>query len=159
MSTDKTSAAALNEPLARNLLQSKLPAQFAYNWHDGTPRVVPMGFHWNGQEIVICSPLDAPKMRVLQDEAKVALTISSETNPGHVLLIRGSIRIDIVEGIPSEYAAMSERTNTPEGSRAWLEQARQMWPRMARIAIKPEWVRLLDFQTQFPSAVERGLAR
>lgn len=49
----------LNESAAQQLLQSKLPARLAYNWRDGTPRVVPIGFHWNGEEIVLGTPSDA----------------------------------------------------------------------------------------------------
>jgi hypothetical protein len=34
-----------------------------------------------------------------------------------------------------------------------------MFPRMARIFIQPEWVGVLDFETRFPSAIERAMAR
>jgi len=159
MTSHQGSTQLLDEPLAQELLQSKLPAQLAYNWHDNTPRLIPIGFHWNGREIVLCSPLDAPKTRVLQNGMKVALTISSERNPMHVLSIRGSIRIEQVDGLPPEYIAMTERTSGKEHAQAWLTQARLMWPVMMRIFVQPEWVRLMDFETRFPSAVESGQAR
>jgi len=48
----------LREPIAQQLLQSKSPLHLAYTWRDGTPRVVPIGFHWNGQEIVLATATD-----------------------------------------------------------------------------------------------------
>ena len=65
MASPQGDIALLREPVAQQLLQSKLPARLAYNWRDGTPRVVPIGFHWNGNEIVLGTPPDAPKMKVM----------------------------------------------------------------------------------------------
>ena len=109
MATQQGSLALLDHPVAQQLLQSTLPARLAYNWSDGTPRVVPIWFHWNGQEIVLGTPPDAPKMKVLRDGAKVALTIDSDSMPYKVLLIRGSVHIDTVEGISPEYGASGRR--------------------------------------------------
>lgn len=66
MSTQQGSTVLLDDPVAQQLLVSPTPARLAYNWRDGTPRVVPIGFHWNGSEIVLGTPVDAPKMQVLQ---------------------------------------------------------------------------------------------
>src|SRR6266480_3491858 len=82
--------ALLREPVARQLLQSKSLAHLAYNWRDGTPRVIPIGFHWNGQEIVLATTPDAPKMKVLKNGAKVALTIEGDGALPKVLLMRGT---------------------------------------------------------------------
>jgi len=32
-----------------------------------------------------------------------------------------------------------------------------MFKQMARIAIAPEWVKILDFETRFPSAIEEAV--
>jgi hypothetical protein len=157
MSTHQGSLELLNDPVAQTLLQSKRPLRLAYSWVDGTPRCVPIGFHWNGREIVLGTQPDAPKMRALKDGAKVALTIDSETRPFNVLMIRGSVRTDIVEGIAPEYAAMARRLFGEADGAAWLEQLAPITPQMARIFIKPEWVGLLDFETRFPSALERSM--
>lgn len=61
MPTKQGDLALLNDPVAQRLLQSTTPAPFAYKWSDSTPRVVPMGFDWNGAEIVLGPPPDAPK--------------------------------------------------------------------------------------------------
>lgn len=158
MPTKQGDLANLNDPVAQRLLQSTLPARFAYNWRDGTPRVVPIGFHWNGAEIVLGTPPDAPKMKVLHDGAAVALTIDSDTMPYKVLLIRGTIRTDTVDGIAPEYAAMSKRVFGEAGGEAWLAQLSPICPAMARVFITPTWVGILDFETRFPSALERAMA-
>jgi hypothetical protein len=55
----------LQHPAAQELLHSKIPARLAYVWTDGTPRVVPIWFHWNGREIVMGTPPRAPKLKAL----------------------------------------------------------------------------------------------
>jgi hypothetical protein len=129
----------------------------AYTWTDGTPRVVPIGFHWNGKEVVLGTPPDAPKMKALKDGATVALSIDTTTPPYKVLQIRGTVRIDLVEGIAPEYEAMTIRSLGEEQGRAWLETLRPLSPRMARLFITPHWVAVLDFEGRFPSAMERAM--
>ncbi len=147
----------LNDPLAQELLHSTILARLAYTGTDGFPRVIPIGFHWNGAEIVLGTPPDAPKMKALRDGAKVALTIDSDTMPYKVLQVRGTIRTDTVEGIAPEYAAMTERVFGKEAGQTWLDNLRPLCPQMARIFVTPEWVGILDFETRFPSALERAM--
>jgi PPOX class probable F420-dependent enzyme len=143
----------LQHPISRELLQSKIPARLAYVWTDGTPRVVPIWFHWNGRELVLATPPKAPKLKALARNPKVSLTIDDNTFPHKVLLIRGTAHLQAVDGIVPEYAAAAERYFGREQGRAWLDQLRGMIPGMVRITITPEWVGLLDFQTRFPSAL------
>ena len=159
MTTKQGDVGLLNDPVAQQLLQSTFPARFAYNWTDGTPRVVPIGFHWNGAEIVLGTPPDAPKMKALNDGDKVALTIDSDHMPYKVLLIRGSIRIDTVEGVAPEYAAMCRRVMGDEQGQGWVDQLGAISPRMTRIFIRPEWVGVMDFERRFPNALERAMER
>ena len=60
----------LNDPVARELLASTIPARLAYNWLDGTPRVVPIWFHWDGKQFVLGSPPRAPKLRALRQNPR-----------------------------------------------------------------------------------------
>jgi hypothetical protein len=159
MPTRQGDVSLLDDPVAQQLLQSSLPARFAYTWSDGSPRVIPIGFHWNGSEVVLGTPPDAPKMKVLKDGAKVALTIDSETMPHKVLLIRGTVRVDVVDGVAPEYAAMCRRTMGDEQGEAWVNQLSAISPKMARVFITPEWVGVLDFETRFPNALERAMER
>jgi hypothetical protein len=145
--------------VAQRLLASPLPARLAYAWSDGTPRLVLIGFHWNGTEIVLGTPPDKPKMKVLRDGMKVAVSIDTDTMPFNVLQIRGTARTDVVDGIAPEYEAMTIRSLGNEMGRTWLENLRPICPQMARVFITPEWVAILDFQQRFPSAIERPMER
>lgn len=159
MTTHQGDLALLEDPVAQRLLQSPGPARLAYTWTDGTPRVVPIGFHWNGNEVVLGTPPDAPKMKALKDGTTVALSIDTTTPPYKVLQIRGTVRTDLVEGIAPEYEAMTIRSLGEEQGRAWLESLRPLSPRMARLFVTPQWVAVLDFEGRFPSAMERAMER
>jgi hypothetical protein len=106
---------------------------------------------------VMGSPSDAPKVQALQANPAVSLTIDSETWPAKVLLLRGPARVEIVEGVPQEYAAASRRYFGEQQGAAWADQVSQMLPRMARIAVRPDWVGILDFQTRFPAALAKRM--
>lgn len=153
MRTQQGNLALLKDPIAQELLVSKIPARFAYVWPDGTPRVVPIWFHWNGRELVLATPPKAPKLKALAKNPKVSLTIDNNEFPHKVLLIRGSVRLQPVNGVVPEYAAAAERYFGREQGEAWLKQLRGMISSMVRITVTPEWVGLLDFQTRFPSAL------
>jgi hypothetical protein len=143
----------LQHPAAQELLHSKIPARLAYISTDGTPRVIPIWFHWNGREIVMASPPKAPKLKALAKNPRVSLTIDDNTFPHKVLLIRGSARLEPVEGIVPEYEAAASRYFDAELAKGWLGQLRTLISSMVRITITPDWVGLLDFQTRFPSAL------
>src|SRR4051794_12026175 len=91
----------LNDPLAQELLHSPLLARLAYIGPDGSPRVIPIGYLWNGAQFVICTAPNAPKVRALARDPHVALTIDIDTHPPHVLLVRGTASIEVVDGVPS----------------------------------------------------------
>ena len=147
--------ALLDHPASQELLHSKIPARLAYIATDGTPRVIPIWFHWNGREIVMATPPKAPKLKALAKNPKVSLTIDDNTFPHKVLLVRGTARLEPIDGIVPEYAAAADRYFGPEQAKAWVGQLRTMISSMVRITITPEWVGLLDFQTRFPSALAK----
>ena len=158
MATKQGDVSLLKDSVAQELLQSSNQAKLAYVWSDGTPRVVPIWFHWNGQEIVLSTPPIAPKMKVLANGAKVALTIDSPNPPWHVLYIRGRVHTDVVEGMPPEYTASARRHLGEEAGNAWIAQVEQMGGKWTRIFVTPEWVGILDFEKRFPSAIEKAMA-
>jgi hypothetical protein len=97
---------------------------------------------------------------VLADHPDVALTIDGNVWPYPVLSVRGTASVRVVgqpveETLP-EYAAMASRYLGEEGGRQFRALARQTFPRWTRIAIRPEEVRILDFQQRFPSAWSAG---
>jgi hypothetical protein len=157
MTTQQGSLALLEDAVAQRLLRSPLPARLAYSWTDGSPRVVPIGFHWNGTEIVFGTPPDAPKMKALRDGDRVAVSIDTDEMPYKVLQIRGRVRTDTVEGIAPEYEKMAIRMLGEEQGRAWLTNLGAITTHMSRVFVTPEWVAILDFETRFPSAIERAM--
>jgi hypothetical protein len=52
-----------------------------------------------------------------------------------------------------EYALAAHRYLGDEEATAYLEQIDHPSTRMARIAVRPAWVGVLDFQTRLPSAL------
>jgi hypothetical protein len=150
----------LESDLARRLLTSTIPARYAYTALDGTPRVLASWFEWTGAELVLPTFIAAPhishvtyRVRALRANPDVAITIDTEGFPPEVLLIRGKAEITEVDGIVPEYARAAHRYLGPEEAPAYLAQVEHPSTRMARIAVRPAWVGLLDFQTRLPSAL------
>ena len=149
----------LNDPLAQDLIQSNIPVRMAYTGVDGFPRVVPLGFHWNGERFVICTIPSSPKVRALMMNPRIAMTIDTNTFPPHVLLVRGAASIETVDGVPPEYLEASRKQVGEAHMPAFEAQVRSMYTQMARITIVPTWAKLLDFETRLPSPVEQLLKR
>jgi hypothetical protein len=158
MTTEQGDLTLLQDPIAERLLNEQTVMRLAYTWTDGTPRVVPHWFHWNGRKIVLASPADAPKVRVLQSRANVAVTIDTVEFPPRVLLIRGEATVEIVDGVPAEYAETARRYFGEQQGETWVNQMGSLCPQMARITIQPTWVGLLDFESRFPIAIARAIS-
>ena len=153
MQTNDTTA-ILNLPISQELLARDL-LRMAYVAKDGTPRNVPIAFTWNGSEIVVCTPKNAPKLLSLRRNPEVALTIDTEVHPPKILLIRGRAELDVVDGIPQEYLEMNGTYKmTAEQRVEWEAEVRSLYDGMVRIVISPTWAKLIDFETTLPSAVE-----
>jgi hypothetical protein len=151
MSVAAGDLALLDDPLAVELLTSRVPARLAYLWFDATPRVVPIWFHWNGSELVVCSPPKAPKLKALGRNSAVSVTIDSNDWPYRVLSLRGAATVTMVDDLVPEYAAAAERYLGPTEGKAWAAQLRGQ--PMGRVSIEPHWANLLDFEQRFPSAL------
>jgi hypothetical protein len=145
----------LHGSAARQLLNSQLILRLAYAGPDGYPRAVPIGYLWTGEEFIVCTAEKAPKVRALEADPRVALTIDTEVQPPEILLVRGTASVEIVEGIAPEYLEASKRYVPPEQWADFERQVRGLYPRMARIRIRPEWAKLIDFQNTLPLAIER----
>jgi hypothetical protein len=150
MPTKQGDLVLLNDPVARKLLHSTIPARLAYIGRDGTPRVLPIWFHWNGAEIGLGTALQALKVQALVPHPKVALPIDSDTRPSKVLHIRGTAQVETIQGMVPEYAAATQRDWGAERAASHVERIPTRFPRMARIVIRPEWVGVIDCATRFP---------
>jgi hypothetical protein len=150
----------LSRPMSQELLARDV-ARLAYVATDGTPRSVPIGFVWNGSDIVMCTSTNAPKLRALAANPMVALTIDTEVHPPKILLVRGRAGLDHVDGIPDEYLrTTSSYRMTPEQRVEWEAEVRSLYSDgMVRIVVTPTWAKLIDFETTLPSAVEELVRR
>lgn len=133
---------------AQQLLTSGSMVRLAYVGKDGTPRVIPMGFYWTGEQVVVSTAATAPKVAALTASPDVAMTIDSDT-PGEArsLSIRGRASVRIVDGVTEEYLASSRKTMDAEAAAQFEQNCRELYDQMARIAITPHWVRYYDFGT------------
>lgn len=150
-------ARELSPPGAQELLGSATLARLAYNGSDGFPRVIPIGFHWNGSEIVVCTATTAPKVRAISARPNVAVTIDAGDTPqeAKALLVRGVAALDTVDGVPDEFLAASKKTLDAEQAAAFEGAVRATYEQMARIAIEPRWARFFDFGAgRMPSFLE-----
>src|SRR5690349_20587609 len=71
-------ADVLNRPYAQELIASRIPARIAYTALDGTPRVIPCNYLWNGSAVVLASAATSPKVSALRANPRVAISIDSE---------------------------------------------------------------------------------
>ena len=144
----------LDRPKSREMLARDI-VRLGYVALDGTPRTVPIAFSWNGSQIVMCTPRNAPKLTALRRNPAVALTIDTDVHPPTILLVRGTAVLDDVDGIPEEFLAMNGTyTMTPEQRTAWEAEVRSLYDGMVRIVVTPTWAKLIDFETTLPSAVD-----
>ncbi|MFJ3420918.1 MULTISPECIES: pyridoxamine 5'-phosphate oxidase family protein [unclassified Streptomyces] len=149
----------LDRPFSQELLARDV-LRLAYVAKDGTPRNVPIAFTWNGAEIVMCTTENAPKIPALRENPTVALTIDTEVHPPKILLIRGRAELDAVDGIPEEYLQMNGSYEmTPEQRVEWEAEVHSLYDGMVRIVVTPTWVKLIDFETTLPTAVEELVKR
>ena len=75
-----------------------------------------------------------------------------------MLQLRGVAAVTLVESPTPELVAAAIRYMGPEAGPAWVEQATRISPRQARIAVRPTWVDVLDFETRLPAGMARRLA-
>jgi nitroimidazol reductase NimA-like FMN-containing flavoprotein (pyridoxamine 5'-phosphate oxidase superfamily) len=150
MTTDKqmtTPADELSHPEAQRLLRDAPLLSLGYNGTDGTPRVIPIGYFWNGAEVVICTATTSPKARALAERPTVALSIDEGATPmdSKAVLIRGTAVLETVDGVPEEYIAGARKVMAAEQIPAFEQACAQMYPQMVRITIAPAHARFFDF--------------
>jgi hypothetical protein len=141
----------LDTPVAQRLLHAPLPARLAYNGLDGTPRLIPMNAVWTSDEIVMGAFAGTHKLAALRARPDVAVTIDTAGTPPEALLLRGRVTLTDVEGLLPDYAAAHRKVMGDEVSGPYLAAIDKPGLRMTRIALRPTWVGVLDFQHRFPS--------
>ncbi|MEV0087538.1 hypothetical protein [Saccharopolyspora sp. NPDC050642] len=109
-----------------------------------------MNFLWNGDEVVIAAFAGTYKVRDLRARPDVAITIGTADGPPQVLMLRGKVTLAEVDGVLPEYATMQRAGLGEEAGDAYVVAIDKPGLRMVRIALRPAWVGVLDFQERFP---------
>jgi hypothetical protein len=95
----------------------------------------------------------ASRLRALRANPAVAITIDTDSFPPEVLSIRGQASVTEVDGVVREYALAARRYLGEEEGAAYVDYLDDPVTRMARIAVRPTWVGVIDFQHRLPSAL------
>jgi hypothetical protein len=150
----------LRTSVAQRLLRSRIPARIAYVAPDGTPRVFPTWFEWNGQALVTAAFVRTPgtgrgagRVGALRANPAVAVTIDT-LDPTEVLLLRGRVEIAEVDGIVPEYASCARRYLGADAGAAYIASMDKPGARMARISLRPSWVGVVDFGARMPGPLD-----
>jgi pyridoxamine 5'-phosphate oxidase-like protein len=148
-------AEVMAHPISQHLLQSEPILRLAYTGRDGAPRVIPLGYGWDGDRFTFWTIPHSAKVAALAADPRVALTIDVLGPPPRVLLVRGRAELRTVDGVPDGYLQASHRGLPAETWHDFDSQVRALYEQMTVITVTPEWAKLLDFETTAPSAVER----
>jgi hypothetical protein len=151
-------AQVMAAPIATQLLRDEPILHLSYTGRDGAPRVIPIGYVWDGGSFRMWTVPGSAKVGALQADPRVAITIDVPGPPPRVLLVRGRASLSTVDGVPDGYLEASHRTLPPEAWDGFDTQVRALYDQMVIIEITPEWARLLDFETTAPRAVEKLMA-
>jgi Pyridoxamine 5'-phosphate oxidase len=150
-------AQVMELPIARQLLHDEPILHLSYTGRDGAPRVIPIGYLWDGAHFLMWTVPSSVKVGALRADARVAITIDVPGPPPRVLLARGVAALETVDGVPDGYLEASRRVIPQEAWEGFEAQVRALYKQMTVITVTPEWAKLLDFETTAPSAVEKLL--
>ena len=146
-------AEVLAKPISAELLTSGIPARLAYTGLDGGPRAIPIGYHWEAPRLMMYTVPTSAKVTALQANPRVALTIDTNDFPPRALLVRGTVELELVDGVPDGYIEGGRTMLTPEQMVGWEASVRELYEQMTVITMTPTWAKLLDFDTTLPKAV------
>ena len=143
-------ALPLDDPVVSALLDGPNLARLAYAGLDARPRVVPIWFTVLDGDVVMVTGPKASKVRALEANGAVALTIDDARPPYKVLLIEGDASLEHIDGIAPEYEATTRRY-LGAAADAYLAQLRIK--RQVRIRVRPRRHRIFDFVKRYPQSL------
>jgi hypothetical protein len=154
-----TVAEVMAKPISVQLLHDEPLLRLSYTALDGSPRVIPLAYEWDGTSILIWTIPISAKVRALRSDPRVAMVIDIAGPPPRVLLMRGVAELETVDGVPQGYLDASHRTLPEDAWDGFDAQVRDLYEQMVLITVTPTWAKLLDFETTAPSAVETVVRR
>ena len=111
---------------------------------------MPIWFHLGWRRDRDGDAASLAELKALKDGDRVAVTIDTTDWPYKALLVRGVASVTRVDGITSEYQQSAIRYFGQEQGTVRVSQFptdMQMW----RIAVRPDEVAILDFESVLPS--------
>jgi PPOX class probable F420-dependent enzyme len=141
-----------DDPVVASLLEGPNLARLAYI-DRGRPRVVPIWFAYMEGGIVMVTGPKAAKLRAIEQNPAVALTIDSAQPPYKVLLVDGDAALEPVEGMAPQYRPIVERYLGPAGAEAYLASLLPRVKRQVVIRVTPRSYRVFDFVKRYPKSL------
>lgn len=148
----------LEDEVAQRLLASTEFARLGYVALDGTPRVVPTLFHWNGSQLVLPSFATAARLRAIRVHPTVAVTIDVAGPPPQVLQLRGAATVEVRHGLLEEYELAHKRYYGEQQGEQNVAGLRGSEVAMARVVVEPSWVGVIDFERRVPRALTEAMS-
>jgi PPOX class probable F420-dependent enzyme len=142
----------MEDPVVAPLLAGPELARLAYIGLDGRPRAVPIWFAVEDGDILMVTGPKAEKVRALEANGAVALTIDSNRPPYSVLLVQGDAAVEHVEGMAPEYRGIVERY-MGAATDAYLAQVLPRVKRQVRIRVRVRSWRVFDFVKRYPKSL------
>ena len=115
--------------------------------------MIPIGWEWDGSALLMWTVPRSAKVRALQHDPRVAVTIDTNDFPPKVLLVRGTATVEEIEGVPQGYLEAGHKNVGDDQYDEWVAGVRSLYDSMVEIRITPTWAKILDFETRIPSAV------
>jgi PPOX class probable F420-dependent enzyme len=140
----------LDDPVVAALLEGPNLARLAYSGLDGRPRVVPIWFTLLDGDVVMVTGPKAAKVKALENNPAVAMTIDDARPPYKVLLIEGDAGLEYIEGIAPEYEGITRRYL---GAAADVYLAQLQIKRQVRIRVTARRWRIFDFVKRYPQSL------
>lgn len=147
--------AVLNDPVSQRLLHAPIPARLAFTGLDGAPRVLPIACLWRDDTVVMATATTAAKVRALQVNPRVALTIDTESYPPNILLLRGTATLETVAGVPDDFLAATHKSLDPSQWETFDQGVHATYRQMVLITVRIDWAKVLDFETHIPTSLEQ----
>lgn len=110
--------------------------------------------HLDRRRAGVRDPAPGPEAQgpVLPERPAVSVSVDDAGAwPYKALLVRGTASVEMEADVVPEYAQAAERYLGREAGAAWVSQLAGQ--PMARVAVVPTRVAVLDFETRFPSAL------
>jgi hypothetical protein len=119
-------AEVLAKPISQELLGSSIPARLAYVGADGAPRVIPIGFGWTGEHVVMATVPRSARFGPAAPPPGGAhhRLPGSMATPGAANPRRGACRA--VDGVPAAYVEASRKVIPPEHFEGWERGVRAL---------------------------------